>query len=148
MKNRVLTDILAILVLYGVYAAIIYLVSTQSTILGISPQRFRMVEFILHFKNDSWIVMAVSLMCMLAWYVLGEWGIKPYAPSGTWLLVWFFLLVVILGAAIAVAFMDPLNSTVTTYYFIGGVFFFYLGSVFFSPLNAKYVVWPARHLRG
>jgi hypothetical protein len=131
MQNRWLIDFAGILLTYCVYAGITYAVY-QDDILGLGEY--------------SLIMVGASLFCMLAWYALGEWGIKPWASSGVWLGTWFFLLAVVAATATVIYFLDYPNSD-PYLLFGGGIGAYYLASVLFSPAGAKYRIWPAIHVR-
>lgn len=155
MRSRAVKDLILILVIYGIYSAAIYLLSVNSVLdsLGVASTR----QDIANTLNDefamwSFIVMGVSLVCMLAWYVLGEWGIKAHrASSGTYWLTWLILLVIVLGVAFVAYFEGPQPDTnayvLALFYFGGGFLFYYFASVFCSPINAKYLIPPSRQVR-
>jgi hypothetical protein len=101
-----------------------------------------------------WIVLGVSLLASLAWYVTGEWGIRPHASVGVWYTVWFVLLALVVVTAAVVAIYEPTyfqkDSDIDTYWWLhlaGGIGFYYLSSVLFSPSSAKYLIWPAKYIR-
>jgi hypothetical protein len=131
MQNRLLIDFAGILLIYGVYAAVTYWIFGSD---------------VLTIGQYALVMLGASLFCMLAWYAIGEWGIKPYAPVGVWLGTWFFLLVVVLITAAALTIVDAANAE-PALYFGGGLGAFYLASVLFSPAGAKYLIWPAKSIR-
>jgi vacuolar-type H+-ATPase subunit I/STV1 len=101
--------------------------------------------------DDLWpvTVWITSLAAILLWYVLGEWVIRPNATAAKWLATWW-LIFVGLGIFVAVAcFMETFGQTQSTdaypwLHVVGCMGAFYVCSVLFSPLFARYTIWPAR----
>jgi hypothetical protein len=161
MKNRVTIDLLIILVIYAVYFAIIYLITLPDvnlpSQLGVTPalsggQQVAEQDFLDQFNWWAMLVMGVSLVCMLGWYVLVEWAIRPHrATSGTFALTWLILLVIVIATGIIAFMFGPQASenpyVLALFYVLSGVVFFYLASVCCSPTNAKYLIPPARQIR-
>jgi hypothetical protein len=132
MQNRILIDLLGTFLVYGIYAVAIYLI-------------FR--EDLLTSGQFALTMLGISLLCFLAWYAIGEWGIKPYAPVGTWLGVWACLLLVVVASAIAITFYFDAVNAEPGLHFGGGIGAFYLTSVLFSPAGGKFLIWPAKSIR-
>lgn len=162
MRSRVLIDLAFIVLIYCVYMAIVVLVYGPEHVLT-PPERVDLDSF-------PWIVLGSSFLAMLAWYVIGEWGIKPHAGVGAWYATWLLLLALVAVAAFVVSFyFEPVAikaiqtvndasgtvdtagpSTIPIYPWLnvlGAIGFFYLGCVLFSPANAKFLIWPSKHIR-
>ena len=155
MKNRPVIDLLSIFALYVIYWTLIYLATEYNLpdALGVTPvsnvtgQQFRD-----DFNYWSQIIMGVSLFAVLAWYVLGEWGPRAQrTSSGTWLLIWFCLLAFVLAASFAAVWMGPQASengyALALYFFAGGIIFYWLATMCFSPIGIKTVAPGARIVR-
>ena len=137
-----LIDLAGILIVYSVYAV--------NTVLIYGLDRFTGDEL----ARLPLEMLCISLGCTLLWYALGEWVIRPTAPSGTWYAVWFLLLAIIVGAAAYITFAEGREALVHSdaeahpwLHFVGGVGYYYVASVLFSPTFAKFRIWPARHVR-
>jgi len=158
-NKQVGIDFLKIIVIYGVYWTLIYLAATYNVpgSLGViyhSPNGQVANEETFTEPLLLWaqVVMGTSLLCCLMWYVLGEWGLKPYKTQhGTWVLIWWVLLVVVLLTGILAAFMGPQATengwVLAMFYLLGGAGFYYIATIFCSPVNTKYVVSGSRTLR-
>ncbi|WP_058187897.1 hypothetical protein [Terracidiphilus gabretensis] len=163
--KTILYEILGALVLYGLVFAAIWILrySVDPFLLGTglvadeSSVNNQLSNLIDTFQLYASIVLGVSLVCFFLWYLLGSVVIRATAPSSTWIIVWFLFVVVILAAAGVVTFysqlkMDEITADyqqgyVAGFYFLFGFLLYYLASVFFSPLHARYRIWPARHVR-
>jgi len=134
MKIRIFRDLAGIFLIYALYAVLtVWLYD-----MDLSAWQ----------PADIWPIdmLAGSLLGMLLWYVLGEWVIRPHASATTWYGTWFALLALILGWACFVFIMESQDTSANPnpwLHFLGGAGFFYLASVLFSPLFAKYLIWPA-----
>jgi hypothetical protein len=164
MKNRLLIDLVFTLLIYGIVFAVLWvspdLVDAQILNSGIDPgsdQGALLQTLIEKFQMYASIMLGVSLVSYLIWYVLGEYVVRPNASGSTWYLLWFVLLILILGSAGLTTYLsqvdmgDTKNYTpeyVATFYFASSVLLFYIVSVFFSPTHAKYRIWPAKYIRG
>jgi hypothetical protein len=155
MRSRAAIDMILILLIYGIYLALILLLSSNGVLESFnvgSTNRQQAATLSDDFTNSCMIVLAVSLACMLAWYVLGEWGIKPHrAKPGTYWFTWLALLIIV-GIAGVVAYMlgpqPDENAYILAMFYLGeGLLFFYLASVFCSPVNAKYLIPPSKLVR-
>jgi hypothetical protein len=134
--TRIFRDLAGILLIYAVYAAVTVLLYDLDSFFTDSPPIWPIV------------MLLCSLIGMLIWYALGEWVIRPNAPSTTWYGTWFLLLALILGCACYVTFEEfKLPDSYPWLHFLGGVGAYYLSSVLFSPLFAKYRLWPSRLIR-
>jgi hypothetical protein len=158
MRNRAVADLLLIMALYVAYWTLIYLATADPsnnilTVFGISPtadgdpDQFREA-----FKAWATGLMIVSLLVVLVWYVLGEWGPRAHRRSDTWwVIAWLVLFAVALGAGLVAAFGGPQASEnefgLAALFCAGGVFFFWLATVFFSPVAIKHLVFPAKYVR-
>lgn len=138
---KILRDIVAILLIYAVYAVITIFVYG-------GPETFSLESFHSD-KPPVWpaSMLAVSLAMMLLWYVLGEWVIRPNASAATWYAAWSAGLLVILIAATVATFVEVADDASPWLHFLGGIGTYYLASVLFSPEFAKYRIWPARLIR-
>jgi hypothetical protein len=134
MKTALLRDFVGILLVYAIYAMVTVWLYDPEQFLGDDPPLW-----------PIWM-WAGSLLCMLLWYVLGEWVIRPNAHSLTWLAAWFGLLGLVLILAVVVSFLENTDSY-WWLHFAGGVGAYYVSSVLFSPLFAEYRIWPAKLLR-
>ncbi len=111
-------------------------------------------KFFGEFQHYAFTVIGVAFGCTLLWFALGEWAIPPWAPSRTWYLTWFALLLVVLvtGCVMAakgpkVEALDPVNYTIAAYYLAFGVLPFWIATACFSPVSGKFIVWPAKLVR-
>jgi len=140
MRNRVLIDIAFMILIYGIYFAAVDLIYTQEVVLGGE-----------HPDYFPWIVLGVSLMANLTWYVIGEWGVRPNASVAVFYTAWFVLLALIVTAAALAAVFEPLTFLDVVSYpwlnFVGGLGAYYLASVLFSPNSAKFLIWPSKIVR-
>ena len=155
MTNKQLLNLIGILALAAVYALAIYFLIPDDVLgytgkLNVHDQ----AAYIQSFRDYMSVVAGVAVLCSLTWFVLGGWGIKPWAPARTWYLSWFSLLLLILLTATVLCFVrldgaapGPVSPQVASFYFLGGVAYFYLASVFFSPTHAMYLIWPSRLIR-
>ena len=155
MKNRFAVDLLLIFAVYAIYWSLIYMATEYNLpdAIGVTPVSGTTGEqFRADFNYWAQIIMGVSLFAVLAWYVLGEWGLRAHSTSsGTWTLIWLCLLAMVLIAAFAAVWMGPQASengyALDLFYFGGGVIFFWLATMCFSPLGIKYVVVGSRIIR-
>ena len=139
MKNRALLDFALIFVTYALYLAVTLIVSLAAT--------GDMTEAL---STSSLTVLGVSLTCALMWYVLGEWGFRSWTSPGTWYSVWFLLVVVILVTAGVMGLVSSLrlpDMALTLTMFLGGVGFYYLATMLFSPFHNQFLIWPSKHVR-
>ncbi len=167
MKNSTLVKIVIALLFYCIaFAAILVqgednplvlkVLGTELDPHGGQQQVTQLINLVTSFQTYAAIVLSVSLVCFLVWHVLTAAVIRPTARSSTWLLVWWLLLVVILVSACIVSFvaMPVLNGFTEDYkpgyvaaFYIGvSIFLYWTASVFCSPLNARYRIWPAKYL--
>ncbi len=155
MKNRPVIDLFAIFVLYVIYWALIYVAYEYNLpdAMGVTPvsnttgQQFRD-----DFNYWAQIVMGISFFAVLAWYVLGEWGPRAHrTSSGTWMLIWFCLMALVLVAAFAAVWMGPKASengyALALFFFGGGIIFYWIATMCFSPIGIKTLVPGARLVR-
>jgi hypothetical protein len=164
--KTILYEILGALLLYGlVFAAIwIFRDSLDPSLVGTgmlqegSKVNQALSNLLDTFQFYASIVLGVSLVCFFLWYLLGSVAIRATAPASTWIAVWFLFAVVILvsaGVVIYLSQQDLLQLLVKDYepgytagfYLLSGFLLYYVASVFFSPLHARYRIWPARHVR-
>jgi len=111
--------------------------------------------FLDDFNYWAAIVMGTSLLAVLSWYVLGEWGLRAQrTSSGSWMIIWFVLLTLVIISAFAAQFMGPKPSPesgngdlLTLFFFGGGAFFYWLATVCFSPIAIKTVPPLAKYIR-
>jgi hypothetical protein len=159
-NNQVGIDFLKIFAFYGVYWALIYLMIEYELpgSLGVIFSKDNQPVAFSRVSDDlnEWllVVMGASLVCCLFWYALGEWGLKPYSTKhSTWVLLWVALLAVVLIAGSLAAWMGPQPSDnngsliLALLYFLGGAGFYYIATVFSSPVNTKFVVPGSKLLR-
>lgn len=155
MSKRTITDLMLIIALYAVYWACIYLAVSYNL-----PQQLEVMPqpgvdadaFLTDFNTWSLVVMGISLLAALGWYVLGAWGPKAHSTRhGTWTLIWFmgFALTVLAGFA-AIWFGPQVSERIyilALFYLGGGILFYYLASMLFSPVNIKYEVLGSKLFR-
>jgi hypothetical protein len=140
MSSPLLINFPGILAIYLIYGGIIY-AAYQDTLL--SDGQYALV------------MMAVSLFCTLAWYVIGEWGIKPWAHTRIKLAIWCVLLaIIVIIAGVTIMMWStfwPLSffarDVDLMILFAGGIGSYYLSSVLFSPPGVKHLIWPAVIIR-
>jgi hypothetical protein len=162
MKSRVPFDLLSILVLYGLFWALIYMVALPQYDLGAELEVFPPVlagggfmdwlEFYDSFQSWARLVMALSLVATLGWYVVGQWGPKPHSTkAGTWRLIWLVGLLLVVGGGFAAFWLGPMPShnphLLAIFYLVSGAFFYYAATVLFSPVNVKYAVPGSKWFR-
>ncbi len=140
MMKRVLTEVVGILFIYAIYAIAVVL--------------FYDVDISAPENWPIWplVVWAGSFLAMAIWYVLASVVIAPQQPLRVWAGVWLLLLSLVIIGAAAATYVEDFYQTDTFQpnpwlHFVGGVGAYYLASLLFSPLFAKYVVWPARFVR-
>jgi hypothetical protein len=153
MNTRVFVDFVWILVVYLICAGLIYGavaldwpadLGVQLTTDPDTHQPMRPEKFADLYETSLAEVAVVSLLCAFGWYVLGEWGPRANRiSSGTWLAIWFVLLVVAAVAGTAAAIWGPQVSenswVLTVSYMLVGPVFYYLATLLFSPANTKYI---------
>ena len=155
MNKRIIADVILILALYGVYWMCIYLAVSYDL-----PQQFEVTpppgveegDFLANFNYWSLVVMGISLLTALSWYVLGAWGPKAHVTRhGTWTLIWLMGLAVVIGSGFIALWFGPQVSekmvVLALFYFGGGIIFYYLASMLFSHVNVKYEVIGAKVFR-
>ena len=160
MKSRVPIDFLLIVVVYLICAGLIYGAVTMNwpAELGVQPgygdnkKVLTAEEFGDRFQTWSAVAGGVSVLCVFAWYILGEWGPKANRiPAGSWLAIWFALLVAAVLAGVAGVFLGPEATengwVLAVFYMLWGAGFYYLATVFFSPTNTKYIVPGSKLIR-
>lgn len=160
MNNQVVRDFVLILLVYAICGGLVYaaVVGNWPTELGVQPGKgdtdklLTADEFKDGFQTWAGIVAGISLLCMIVWYVLGEWGPRANKVSAAgWLITWFLLLLVVVLAVLGAFFMGPKASEhgeiLVAFYFFTGVFFYFWASVLFSPTSTKYAVPGSRMLR-
>jgi len=157
--NQVVKDFACILIVFGFCALFVYgaVGGSWPSELGVQPGKgdqnklLTDTEFTERFESWAALVAAVSLVCSLGWYVLGEWGPRSKSTGGGWLFAWIGLLLVVLLAVIVAFFWGPPaseNGWVLDGFFAAiGLFFFYVATALFSPTNTKYVVPGSTVLR-
>jgi hypothetical protein len=148
--------LIGIIVLYALFFGLIYLmaISGQPLLqrLNVLPKEGTGEDYRDSFRNWAMIVMGVSLLATLLWYVLAEWGFRVAIPVAQGKrLIWALWLAVTILAAFAAVFFCPaasINSYIPTlFYFLGGTGFYYLATVLFSPVSYKYTPPGASFLR-
>lgn len=155
MSKRVIADVMLILALYAVYWTCIYLAVSYNLPQQLNvtiPQDVDESAFLTNFNNWSLVVMGISLLAALGWYVLGAWGPKAHSTGhGTWVLIWFMGLALTIAAGFAALWFGPQVSenmyVLVLFYMGGGVVFYYLASMLFSPANIKYEVLGSKLFR-
>jgi hypothetical protein len=153
--KRALIDICLILVVYVAFGVCIYLAVSFNL-----PQQLEVIPkdgmddavFLESFNYWSLVVMGISLLVALCWYILGAWGPKAHSTSrGVWVTIWLMGLVVTIVAGVVALFFGPQASEkayiLGLYFISGGALFYYLATMLFSPVNTKYVVIGAKLLR-
>jgi hypothetical protein len=141
MKNRSTIDLFCIIGLGAVFWAMIYLATTYDLLeTWVTPENGK--TFGQEFSDWAMIVMGISFLAVLVWYVLGEWGPRAHTmSSGAWMALWVCLLALVLAAAFAAILLGPQateNSYVLALFFIGGgVLFYWIATVCFSPVGVK-----------
>jgi hypothetical protein len=145
MKSRVLIDFAAILLIYGIYGVITVLVYGQDQFTGENGSDVAYLPL---------AMIGISLFCALIWYAMGAWGIKPTAPPLQWIAVWVLLLAVVAISAATITMMEGARMHNDTnadsnpwLHFCGGMGFFYLATMLFSPTACKFFIWPSKLIR-
>jgi hypothetical protein len=95
------------------------------------------------FAKSALVVMVVSFISAIAWYCIAEWVFKVSTPvPQSRRLIWSLWLAVTVLGAFAAEFLGPkatFNAYIPTlFYFLGGVGFYYLATLLFSPVSYKY----------
>lgn len=151
MNSKTAINAIGMTAIYLLAAGILFLLPPSA--LGPTGDQDQQL-FLETFRHNALNLLYLSFGCAVLWFVLAEWLISAWAELRTRLIAWFALLLVAVAASIYMAYLgpkpgptDPANYTVPTYYILGGVFTFYVASVLFSPANAKFAIWPARHVR-
>ena len=155
MTRRTITDLMLIIAVYAVYWSCIYLATTYNLPqqLQVTPQPgVEDADFLLNFNYWSLVVMGISLLAALGWYVLGAWGPKAHSTShGTWILIWFMGLALALAAGFLAIWLGPQASDrayiLAAFYLVAASLFYYLATMLFSPVNIKYVVTGSKLFR-
>jgi hypothetical protein len=155
MTRRTVTDLMLIIAVYAVYWTCIYLATVYNL-----PQELQVIpqtgvdpaDFATNFNYWSLVVMGISLLSALSWYVLGAWGPKAHSTSrGTWILIWFMGLVASLTAGFIAIWLGPQASenayVLAAIYLLAAALFYYLATMLFSPVNVKYVVAGSKLFR-
>ncbi|MGO4881284.1 MAG: hypothetical protein ACLP59_10720 [Bryobacteraceae bacterium] len=152
MKNRVMIDLFCIFGLGAVYFALIYLAAAYSLPenLGLTPEHGD--TFAGDFSYWSFIVAGFSVLAVLAWYVLGEWGPRAQSwSSGKWMALWLFFLAVVLVVGFVATFEGPQATdnafVLPLFYFGGGIIFYWFATMCFSPVGIKTAPPGARWVR-
>jgi len=167
MRNRLLIDVLWIVVLFGAWTAVVYFVPKPALLLeslGVEApptptgdpgvlnsdstepaEGVDYVDYYAQFEQQALLVLAIALLATLGWYVVGQWGPKPHSTrSSTWTLIWLLAIVFVVGGAMAVFFSEAqptVNADYVAIIFAAiGVLAFYSATVLFSPVNVKYIV--------
>jgi hypothetical protein len=151
MKNRALIDLCCIFALGAVYWALIYLACTNDVLesLGVTPAVGQ--TFTQDFSFWAQIGWGVSVLAVLVWYVLGEWGLRATTMSSSgWMVLWVVLLLLVVGTGMTAVFLGP-QATENSYwlgifYVGGGLIFYWLTTMFFSPVSIK-TIPPGSSLR-
>src|SRR5262245_51792977 len=119
MRIRIVIDLLWIVVLYAIYWAFLYVAAAPDNQLlekleifeptlgsGVPMER---TEFYDQFQTWAQLVMGLSLLATVCWYVIGQWGPKPHSTGwSTWLLIWLVGLAVVLAGGFT-AYWIPLR---------------------------------------
>jgi hypothetical protein len=163
MRNRLLIDVLWIIVVFGLFAAVVYLTPQPVLLLesmAVAPPTNEVTGepgslyddpetgepgYYTQFELQAEMVLAISLLGVLAWYVVGQWGPKPHATKpATWTLIWLLDFLFVIGGAIAVFFSYPMPAAndqfVVIIFAVIAALSFYIATVLFSPVNIKFVV--------
>lgn len=144
MSSRSFIDLAFVSLLYALYAGVAIWIYGVEQLSGDDRDIYPLVA------------LGVSLLAFLAWYVLGEWGIKATASRVTFYALWWVLLAVILVTAAVVSFLElgeagkDAHSSWVAYpllHFVGAVGAYYAASVLFSPRGATYLIWPSHRVR-
>lgn len=151
MNSKTAVNAIGMIAVYLIAAAVLFLLPPSA--LGPTGDQDQQL-FLETFRHNALTLLGISFACAALWFVLAEWVISAWVEMRTRLIAWFAILLIVVGASIVMAYRgpkpgpsDPANHTVPTYYALGGIMTFYLASVLFSPSNAKFAVWPARHVR-
>jgi hypothetical protein len=155
MTKRTVTDLMLIIAVYAVYWTFIYLATVYNLPqqLQVTPQTgVEDADFLTSFNYWSLVVMGISLLAALGWYVLGAWGPKAHTTSrGTWTLIWFMGLALSLAAGFVAIWLGPQasenNYVLAVIYLVAAALFYYLATMLFSPVNIKYVVVGSKLFR-
>lgn len=159
MKNRTMVELLCIFAVYLLYWGLIYMMVTQDAArdLGVTPgmengKPMDAARFREDLNTWSMILMGISLTAALAWYALGEWGLKAFRTSdSTWMVIWVALLAVTLAGAFGAVFMGPPAGTggdiLALYYFLGAAGFYCFATILFSPADTRYIPPLAKQIR-
>ena len=157
MKNKdSLIDLGVIVVIYAIYWILIWLAVEYDLPGGLgiagTAEYADGDKFRAAFNLWAQVVMGVSGLLALAWYAVGEWGLRGHTTTPqTWLLIWFLMQVVVIVVSFLAFFLGPQaseNALILDLFYVGsGTLFLYIASVFRSPTATKYLLWPARHVR-
>lgn len=162
--RRAVIDLTLIVVVYLIYWGLIVLATSDPsdnllTMLGITASAAANAsadpngtQFREDFTDWAMGIMFVSGIAVLIWYVLGEWGPRAQRTSGgTWVIIWLVLFVVVLAAGLIAVFVGPQASenelALASVFLTSGVLFFWLATVFLSPVTIKHLVFPAKYVR-
>ena len=137
---QVFRDFALILLLYAIYAVVIVVVYDWQSFTGDDPPMWPIY---------GWVG---SLAAILIWYVMAEWVVRPNAGNGTFRVLWFVLLAAVICCEAFVAWMELTEESGQSnaypwLHVVGGIGTYYVASVLFSPLYAKYAIWPASRIR-
>lgn len=153
MKNRVAIDFLLIVVVYAACALLIYGAATMNwpgelgVQAGTDPETHKPMSAA-RFQDlyETWSaeVAGFSLFCALAWYALGEWGPRANKlSSGGWFFVWLAGLIGVIVVGLIAVLSGPEASDngwiLAASYMLWGVGSYYVATVFFSPVNTKFI---------
>ena len=153
MKNRSLVDLCCILVLGDVYWAIDFLVYSNLETLGVGlPSNLK--QFTDDFTFWALIVVGVSVLAVLVWYVLGEWGLRSTTMSSSgWTVLWVVLMLLVIGTAVTATILVGTEAAengnwywVGLFYVGGCLLYYWLTTVFFSAVAVK-TIPPGSFLR-
>jgi hypothetical protein len=142
MKNRFIIDLLCILLLGAGYYLLIYLAVTNDVPESIGVQPADGKTFSGEFNDWSLIVMGVTILSVLVWYILGEWGLRSTTmSSGGFLALWLCLLLLVIAGGVCAIFLGPQASDgayILGIWYVGvAIIFYWLLTVLFSPVAVK-----------
>jgi hypothetical protein len=146
MKSRLFADCILIVVIYAVFAAVVVLATQFNLpeIMDVRPGKGANT-FLDDFQNWAFVSVGVSFLATVFWYVIGEWGPAPSAGNqGSSILIWLIGLILSGVGGILGYFYGPQPQTglelLVMFYVGSAIFFYYLATMLFSPVNVKYVV--------
>src|SRR5258708_998103 len=156
MSNKTFMQLLLIVILYIIFYGLIYIMAISGEPLlqqlNVLPATLDGDAYRISFRNWALIVMIVSFVSAVAWYWMAEWRFRISTPiTQSRRLIWALWLGVTILGAFAAEFLGPQASSnayiPTLFYFLGGVGFYYLATLLFSPVSYKYTPLGASAVR-